>query len=165
MASPIKFQSLGDFTSDFIQEEFSLDDLLFPENEDIIENSVFTLRDETKKIFNDPNNIFELEFTPGMSLNSLATEYIGDSFAWEAIAILNDLDPSKDVEIGKVLKIPTQEQIKKAANKIIAPEANKIIDSVKGSILDITGLNTANTPFANNLKDCVNKVIDFKVNF
>jgi hypothetical protein len=165
MAAPLKFQSIDGFTNDFVEQDFSLDDLLFPLNDSIIEQSVFTLRDETKKILNDPNNIFELEFTPGMSLNSLATEYIGDSFAWEAIAILNDLDPSKDIEIGKVLKIPTQEQIRKAANKIIAPEANQIIDSVKGSILDLTGLNKANTPFANNLKDCVNKVIDFKVNF
>jgi len=153
----LTFQSVDDLDDTLLN-------LLFPQGDAVVD-SVFRIRDETKRILDDPNQIFNVEFEPGMSLNSLATEYIGDSFAWEAIATLNDVDPTKPIDIGKVLKIPNQEKIREVANKFIAPEANQIIESVKGSILDITGLKNANTTFANNLKDCVDKVIDFKVSF
>jgi hypothetical protein len=149
--------------TDDINDEFL--DKLFPTGTPP-DNSIFRLRDATKKILNDPNQIFEVEFEPGMNLNGLARDYLGDSFLWESIGILNDVkDPTEEIPIGKILKVPTVEQVRSVANKIIAPEVNKIIDSVKGSILDLTGLNTSNSKFSNNLKDCVNKIIDFKVSF
>lgn len=153
-----EFSSIDDINQDFINK-------LFPQTQNTI-NSVLRIRDETKKVLNNPSEIFNIEFEPGMSLDKLARDYLGDSFAWEAIAILNDInDPTEPISIGKNLKIPTATQIKTLANKFIAPEAQKVIDSVKGSILDLTGLNKNNSKFATNLKDCVKKIIDFKVSF
>jgi hypothetical protein len=153
-----EFSSLDDINDDFLNK-------LFPQSQNTI-NSVLRVRDETKKVLNNPSEIFNVEFQPGMTLDTLARDYLGDSFLWESIAVLNDVtDPTEPISIGRVLKIPTTAQIKTLANKFIAPEAQKVIDSVKGSILDLTGLNKNNSKFATNLKDCINKIIDFKVTF
>jgi hypothetical protein len=140
-------------------------DNVFPGNQDV-KNSIYRIRDATKTLLDNPEQVFNLEIEPGMSLNTIARDYLGDSFLWESIGILNDVrDPTAALDIGKILKVPTTEQLKAVSNKLLVPEVNKVISSVKGSILDFTGLSQNNTPLANNLKDCIDKIIDFKINF
>lgn len=141
-----------------------IDNLIAPNSSEVT-NSIFKKAIDIQKILNDPKQIVNVEWTQGQSLGNLAYEYIGDSFAWQAVAAVNGLDPLQQVDIGKVLQVPTRKAIEEGIKKLVvnSPDIQKTITSIKGSILDLTGVGAANTPFANNLKDCVNKLIDFKI--
>lgn len=132
-------------------------------NSATVVNSVLRTPD-LSSILSDPTKLLNIAWQPGQSLDKLATNYLGNCFGWQTIAQLNNLDPTKQILNGTLLKVPTQQALINAVKTIVvnSPEVQKTITSIKGSILDLSGVGTSNTTFANNLKDCVNKLIDFK---
>ncbi|AND75503.1 hypothetical protein [Nostoc phage N1] len=109
-------------------------------------------------------DLFKVEWEPGQSLNKLATEYIGDSFAWQIIADANGIDPTAPIDIGKGLKIPTQAALEKSIKKFIvnSPQGKQLISDAKQSILNLVGVGDNNSEFSKTLKECINKVVNFK---
>jgi hypothetical protein len=112
---------------------------------------------------------YNVEYQQGKTLNKLATEYLGDSFAWQIVAEVNEIDPQKPIDINKLsksgLKIPDQKILQEKAVKYIvnSPQGKQIIKDVKGSILDFAGIGeNSQDEFSKGIRECVNKIINFK---
>lgn len=128
-----------------------------------IENSVLTPRTPP---FNPGNNdIFSYEWEKGSSLNKLAKDYLGDSFLWDVIADANGIDPTKEIDLKQIVKIPSIKDLEKGVRKYIIedPNGKKLIKDAKDSILNLVGLSDNNSPVGRSLKDCIDKVISFKI--
>ncbi|QLF85092.1 hypothetical protein [Nostoc phage YongM] len=133
-----------------------LDLLINPNTED----SVLT-RNQQKISDRD---IYNIEWEPGQSLNKLATEYLGNSFAWQIIADANGIDPTKEIDIGTGLKVPDQKALENSIKKYIinSPQGKQVIEDAKQSILNLLNVGDDKTEFSKTLKDCIGKVINFK---
>jgi hypothetical protein len=114
-------------------------------------------------------DFYNVEYQPGKTLNKLATEYLNNSFAWGIIAETNGIDPQKPIELSSVisggLKIPDQKILQEKVIKYIvnSPQGKQIIKDVKGSILDFAGIGeNSQDEFSKGLRECVNKIINFK---
>ena len=129
----------------------------------VIPNSVFKNVMDISKIFENPKDIINVEWQAGESLGKIATEYLNNSFAWQVLADVNGLDAMGEIDIGTILKIPTEAAILNSVKRFVvnSPESKKFIEDIKGSILDLSSIG-GSTPFAQNLKDCIGKIIDFK---
>ncbi len=148
-------------TIEFVSTEPTVESLFF--NQLIQPNTAESVLTRVTK-FIDDKNLFSVEVTPGTSLNSLATEYLGDSFLWNIIADANGIDPLSPIDIGKILKVPTEESIISSVKKYIidSPTGKQLITDVKQSILDLSGIGTEATEFSKTLQECIGKVINFK---
>ncbi|AND75592.1 hypothetical protein [Nostoc phage A1] len=136
--------------------ESELLDLLIKPNTD---DSILT---RNKQAIAD-RDLFDIEWEPGQSLNKLATEYLGDSFAWQIIADANGIDPTKEIDIGAGLKVPDQKALENSIKKFIvnSPTGKQLISDAKQSILNLIGVGDSNTEFSKTLKDCIGKVVNF----
>ncbi len=137
------------------------DKLINPNSSDSV-NSVLKKSNDVQKILKDAKNVFTVKWDNGKSLNDIATQTYGKSFLWQVVADANNLDPFSSIELEKILKVPTYNSLVESAKKYVStPDGKVLIDKVENSILDLTGIGSK-TPFAKNLKECINKIIEFK---
>lgn len=87
--------STQEFVSKNKTVESEILDLLINSN---IDDSVLT---RNQQAISD-RDIYKIEWEPGQSLNKLATEYLGNSFAWDIVADANGIDPTKEINIGSI---------------------------------------------------------------
>ncbi|QVQ57024.1 hypothetical protein ELBI_19 [Anabaena phage Elbi] len=148
--------STQEFVSKNKTVESEILDLLIKPNTD---DSILT---RNQQAISD-RDIYNIEWEPGQSLNKLATDYLGDSFAWQIIADANGIDPTKEIDIGKSLKVPDQKALENSIKKYIvnSPQGKQLISDAKQSILNLLNVGDEKTEFSKTLKDCVNKVVNF----
>ncbi|XAI95769.1 hypothetical protein [Dolichospermum phage Dfl-JY23] len=148
--------STQEFLSKNKTVESEILDLLINSN---IDDSILT---RNQQAISD-RDIYKIEWEPGQSLNKLATEYLGNSFAWQIIADANGIDPTKEINIGSSLKVPDQKSLENSIKKFIvnSPQGKQIINDAKQSILNLIGVGDSNTEFSKTLKDCIGKVVNF----
>jgi hypothetical protein len=133
---------------------------------DRIKPNLDTLNTVLKKdseILKKDSDYFKVEYAPGKSLNSLATEYLGNSFAWQIIADANEIDPTKEIDLKKDIKIPKIDALKKSAEKYIieSPQGKRLIKDVRDSVLNLLGIKDKEV--AKKLDECAEKILNFKI--
>jgi hypothetical protein len=147
-------------TQEFLSKNKTIEseifDLLIKPN---VDDSILT---RSQQVLSE-KDLFKVEWEPGQSLNKLATEYLGDSFAWQIIADANGIDPTKEIDIGSTLKVPDQKALENSIKKFIvnSPQGKQLISDAKQSILNLIGVGDSNTEFSKTLKDCIGKVVNF----
>lgn len=113
-------------------------------------------------IVKNPSDVFNVEFSKGDSLNSLANKYLKNSFAWQIIADANGLDPTKEIDLGKKLSIPKLDKLQQSVTKYLVESAQgkKLVSDLKKSVLNLIGIRDEEV--AKELLGCADKIINFK---
>ena len=127
-------------------------------------DTAHTVLKKVDEVLKKDADYFKIEYETGKSLNSLATEYLGNSFGWQIIADANGLDPTQEISLGSDLKIPKIEELQRSVEKYIieSPEGKKVISDVRQSVLNL--LQIKDKEVAKQLEGCTEKILNFKIN-
>ncbi|MBD2196617.1 MULTISPECIES: LysM peptidoglycan-binding domain-containing protein [Calothrix] len=78
-----------------------------------------------------------IKISAGDSLANIASEVLGDYSSWRELAVMNDIDIFKAIEIGQTLTIPTKEEAERRFKDQAAIEINGINKEVQSRVKEI----------------------------
>lgn len=78
-----------------------------------------------------------IRISAGDSLSKIASQVLGDYSSWRELAVMNDIDIFKTIEIGQTLTIPTKEEAERRFKDQAAIEINNINNQVQSRVEEI----------------------------